>query len=193
MAGALRAAVLTINATAMHAKARAINSVAEANRTASHGPRVRVKEKARKTRTVQRNIERCQGSDTFKQRQRPFKKACQALNNRNPMNIQSLMNLNRQIPQKLFADILWCDDNWSHAERNDGWSSVGWHEGWNQTYDKSASSLSLRSFDLGAMSSPKRFEWARMNLDTGASVNTFSLNFGPERSGDGRFYRTASG
>ena len=43
------------------------------------------------------------------------------------------------------------------------------------------------------MSSPKRFEWARMNLDTGASVNTCSLNFGPERSGDGRFYRTASG
>ena len=32
-----------------------------------------------------------------------------------------------------------------------------------------------------------------MNLDTGASVNTFSLTFGPERSGDGRFYRTASG
>ena len=55
--------------------------------------------------------------------------------------------------ETLCADILWCDDNWSHAERNDGWSSVGWHEGWDQTYDNSASSLSLRSFDLGAMSS----------------------------------------
>ena len=32
-----------------------------------------------------------------------------------------------------------------------------------------------------------------MNLDTGAAVNTFLLNFGPEESGDGRFYRTASG
>ena len=32
-----------------------------------------------------------------------------------------------------------------------------------------------------------------MNLDTGAAVNTFPLNFGPEGAGDGRFYRTASG
>ena len=40
-----------------------------------------------------------------------------------------------------------------------------------------ADSLSLGSLDLGAMSSPKRFEWVNMNLDTR----------------DGRFYRTASG
>ena len=33
----------------------------------------------------------------------------------------------------------------------------------------------------------------KMKLDTGAAVNTFPLNFGPERAGDGRFYRTASG
>ena len=33
----------------------------------------------------------------------------------------------------------------------------------------------------------------KMNLDTGAAVNTFPLNFGPERTGDGRFFRTASG
>ena len=32
-----------------------------------------------------------------------------------------------------------------------------------------------------------------MNLDTGAAVNAFPLNFGPEGAGDGRFYRTASG
>ena len=32
-----------------------------------------------------------------------------------------------------------------------------------------------------------------MNLDTGAAVNTFPLNFGPEEAGDGRFCRTASG
>ena len=41
--------------------------------------------------------------------------------------------------------------------------------------------------------SPKRFERVKMNLDTGAAVNTFPLNFGPEGAGDGRFYRTASG
>ena len=44
--------------------------------------------------------------------------------------------------------------------------------------------------DLGAMSSPKRFEGVRMKLDTGAAVNTFPLNFGPEGARDGRFYRS---
>ena len=39
----------------------------------------------------------------------------------------------------------------------------------------------------------KRFEWVNMNLDTGAAVNTFPLNIGPEGAGDGRFYRTARG
>ena len=43
------------------------------------------------------------------------------------------------------------------------------------------------------MSSPKRFEWVKMNVDTGAAVNTFPLNFGPDGAGDGIFYRTASG
>ena len=43
------------------------------------------------------------------------------------------------------------------------------------------------------MSDPKRFEWVKMNLDTGAAVNTFPSNFGPDGAGDGRFYRTASG
>ena len=45
----------------------------------------------------------------------------------------------------------------------------------------------------GATSSPKRFERVKKNLDTGAAVNTFPLNIGPEGVGDGRFYRTASG
>ena len=58
-------------------------------------------------------------------------------------------------------------------------------------YDTSANSLSLGGLDVGATSSPKRFEWVKMNLDTGAAVNTFPLNFGPERAGDGRFFRTA--
>ena len=85
------------------------------------------------------------------------------------------------------------DNSWVH----DGWSpdlsSVGWHEGWEQTFDNSASSFSLGGLDLGATSSPKRFEWVKMNLDTGAAVNTFPLNSGPDGAGDGRFLRTASG
>ena len=71
-------------------------------------------------------------------------------------------------------------------------SSVGWHEGWEQTYDTSASLFSLGGLDVSATGSPKRLEWVKMNLDTGAAVNTFPLNFGPEGA-DGRFYRTASG
>ena len=43
------------------------------------------------------------------------------------------------------------------------------------------------------MSSPKRFDWVKMNLDTGAAVNTFPLNFGPDGAGDGRFCRTVNG
>ena len=92
-------------------------------------------------------------------------------------------------------DVWNCDewnDGWSFDEWNDDRSSVGWHEGWEQTYDTSASSFSLGGLDLGATSCPKRFEWVKMNLDTGAAVNTFPLNFGPEGAGDGRFYRTVS-
>ena len=70
----------------------------------------------------------------------------------------------------------------------DGGTKVG-----KKMYDNSLSSFSLGSFDLGAMNGSKRFEWVKMNLDTGAAVNTFPLNFGPDGAGDGRFYRTASG
>ena len=81
------------------------------------------------------------------------------------------------------------NDGWSFDEWNDDWSSVGWHEGWEQTYDTSASSFSLGGLDVSATSSPKRFEWVKMNLDTGDAVNTFPLNFGPEAAGDGRMHR----
>ena len=64
-------------------------------------------------------------------------------------------------------------------EWNNDWSSVGWNEGWEQTYDTSASSFSLGGLDVSATSSPMRFEWVKMNLDTGAAENTFTLNFGP--------------
>ena len=63
----------------------------------------------------------------------------------------------------------------------------------NEACDTSASSFSLGGLDVSATSGPKRFEWVKMNLDTGAAVITFPLNFGPERAGDGRFFRTASG
>ena len=46
---------------------------------------------------------------------------------------------------------------------------------------------------MSATSSPQRFEWVKMNLDTGAAMHTFPLNFGPQKAGDGHLYRAASG
>ena len=46
---------------------------------------------------------------------------------------------------------------------------------------------------VGVTRSPKRSEWVKMNLDTGAAVNTVPLNFAPDGVGDGRFNRSASG
>ena len=63
--------------------------------------------------------------------------------------------------------------------------------GCEHTHETSASSLSLGCLDVSATSCPKRFEWVKMNLDTGAAANTFPLNFGPEGARDGRFYRSA--
>ena len=96
--------------------------------------------------------------------------------------------------------LLW-DDGGIGDEWNDGWMMKEMMTGtlldgtkvWEHTYDTSASSFSLGGLGLGATSGPKRFDWVKMNLDTGAAVNTFPLNFGPDGAGDGRFYRTASG
>ena len=69
------------------------------------------------------------------------------------------------------------NEDWSFDEWNDGWNSVRWHEGSEQTYDTSASSISLGGVDVSATSSPKLFEWVKMNLDTGAAVNAFPGEF----------------
>ena len=37
--------------------------------------------------------------------------------------------------------------------------------------------FSLESFDPSTVSSPKRFEWVKMNIDIGAPVNTFPMHF----------------
>ena len=95
--------------------------------------------------------------------------------------------------QTCSIDNSWFHNGWRYDEWNDDWSSVGRHEGCEQTYDNSASSLSLGSLDLGATSCPKRFEWVKMNLDTGAAVKTCPLNFCLDGAGDGRFCRTARG
>ena len=63
------------------------------------------------------------------------------------------------------SDTSW-NDGWNCDEWSDDWSSFVWHEGWEQTHDTSASSFSLGGLDATATSSPRRFDWVKMNLDT---------------------------
>ena len=149
----------------------------------------------RKQWKIQRKVQRFQRSIRFVQRQNLENKFIRS----GKLGIREKLG-NSEICTN--TDISWIHDGWSLDEWNDGWSfdewnddwsSAGRHEGREQTYDNSASSFSLGGLDLGATSSQKRFEWVKMNLDTGAAVNTFPLNFGPDGAGDGSFHRTASG
>ena len=170
--GFLSAVEHMFNETAMHARARA------SNRRAS-------KENKGKSKGRSKGTKGAKGSHKGK----TSKTGLSGLENSKPETSSET----RESAQTCTTDNSWFHGGWSYDEWNDGWSSVGWHEGWEQTCDTSASSFLLGSLDLGATSSPKRFERAKMNLDTGAAVNTFLLNFGPEGAGDGRFCRTASG
>ena len=95
------------------------------------------------------------------------------LKTRNQRQVKKHRDLHRCIPLTISGLM----DGWSLDEWSDDWSSVGCHEGWDQTSENSASWFSLGSFDLGVTRSPKRFACVKMNLDTGAAVNTCSLNF----------------
>ena len=57
---------------------------------------------------------------------------------RNRRQARRFRNLHRHIALTLPGTMVGNCDEW-----NDGWSSVGWHEDWEQTYDTSASSFSL--------------------------------------------------
>ena len=181
------------NETAMHARTQASNRLARANR-ASHGPRARAK--------VRVKIRRGNPKENAKENPKEPKGKTSKTGLSGLENSKSeASSESQESAQTCPTDTSW-NDGWNCDEWNDGWSfdewnddrsSVGWHEGWGKTYDTSASSLSFGGLDLGATSSPKRFEWVKVNLDTGAAVNTFPLNFGQAGAGDGRFYRTASG
>ena len=162
-----------VNEIAMQARTLASNRLAKANR-ASHGPRVRAK--ARVTKSANQGAKGMHKGKTSK------------------TGISGLENLNSEASSETqesghvgTTDTSW-NDEWSFDEWNDDWIGVGWREDCEQTYDTSVSSFSLLCLDLGATSSPERFEWVKMNLDTGAAVNTFPLNFSPEGIGDGRLF-----
>ena len=83
-------------------------------------------------------------------------------------------------------DTSWIHEEWSLDEKNDGWNSdewnddrncVGWRVDCERTHVTSVISFSLESS-----------EWAKMNLDTRAAVDTLPSNFSPEGIGDGSFY-----
>ena len=192
--------VLRVSPTAMHAKVQASNRTTKANR-ASHCPRVRAQARVKKTRENPK-----ENPEEPKVRTKVLKAHTRAEHRKLVSGLENskseASSETQESAQTCTTGNSWIHDGWSLDEWNDGWScdewnddwsSVGLHEGFEQTYNNSASSFSLGGLDLGATSSPKRFEWAKMNLDTGAAVNTFPLNFGPEGTGDGRFYRTASG
>ena len=184
--------------TAVHARTQASNRLAKANR-ASHGPRGRARVK--KTRANPKENPKEPKVRTKVPmactRAKHRKLVSQVLKTRNQRQARKLRNLHRHVLLTLPGTMVGMVTNGTMAgvfdESIDDWSSVGWYEGWEQTYDPFANSFSLGGLDVSATSSPKRFDWVKMNLDTGAAVNTIPLNFGPEGAGDGRFHRTASG
>ena len=144
----------------MHARTQASNRLAAAN-TASHGPRERAKVRVKRTRDNLKDSSKERKVPKARTRAKHRKQVYQVLKTRNQRQARKLRNLHRQTcPTDTSCNDGWnCDDwndGWSLDKWNDDWSSVGWHEGWEQTYDTSASS-------------PKRFEWVKMNLDTGAA------------------------
>ena len=169
----------------------------------SHGPRVspHSQAKARVKKTRENSQGNSKGTKSANQgakgshKGKPSKAGLSCLQNSKSEASSDI----QESAQTCTTDTSW-NDGWNGTmagvcfdEGIDDWSSVRWHEGWEETYDTSACSFSLGGLDVSGTSSPKRFAWVKMNFYTGAAVNTFPLNFGPEGAGDGRFYRTASG
>ena len=144
----------------------------KANR-ASRGPRVSSQSKGKS-----------KGTNSARQGAKGRKLVSQVLKTRNQRQAQKLKNRDMSVPLTPPGTLVGIDGR-SFDEWNDDWSSVAWHEVWEQTYDTSASSCSFGGLDVSATSCPKRFEWVKMNLDTGAAVVTFPMNFGLDGAGDG--------
>ena len=161
--GVLRAMHRIFNETAIQARTPASKRLAKAIR-ASHGPRVSLQAQAKER--VKRTKE-------------------------NPKDAPKEPRARTKVPKEKCRkwDRLTMARRWfmrGPDERNDGWSFDEWNDDRNcvglredceQTHVTSVSSFSLESS-----------AWAKMNLDTGAAVNTFPSNFGPAGIGDGSFY-----
>ena len=129
------------NETAMHAKATASNHLAKANR-ASHGPRVRAKERLKRVREHPKENPKVPKGAKGSYKGKTSKTGLSCLENpksetssetQESAPTLTLTTRTLAIPGVMMA--------W-----NDDWSSGGWYDGWEQTYDNSANSLSLRRF-----------------------------------------------
>ena len=99
--------------------------------------------------------------------------------------VQKLRNLHRRITLTLLTRTLL---GLMAGVTMNGMMTGAWLDGMkveNKTMTTQQAHFSLGSFDVGAMSSPKRFARVTFNLDTGAAVITCSWNFGPDGAGDG--------
>ena len=105
------------------------NRLATANR-ASHGPRVRAKERVKRTREnpkespkepkVRSNVPKAHT------RVKHRKLVYQVLKN----SKSETSSDTQESAQTCTTDNSWFHDGWSPDGWNDDWSSVGWHEGW---------------------------------------------------------------
>ena len=85
------------NETAMYARAQASNRLARANR-ASHGPRVRAKERRRRVSANPKEHSKVPKVPHVCTRVKPRKPVCPVLKTRNHRQVQKLRNLHRRIP-----------------------------------------------------------------------------------------------
>ena len=156
--------------TAAHTKALASSRMAKANRATSFPNKGKSKENNGKFKGKSKGTKIANQGAKGAHKGKTSKTGLSSLENSKSeasSDIQECM-------QTCYTDSSWNDgwigDEWNNGwvfdEWNDDWSSVGRHEGWEQTYDTSASSFSLGGLDVSAISSPKRFQWVKMNLDT---------------------------
>ena len=163
----------------MHARTQASNRLARTNR-ASHGPRVRAKERVKRTSENPKSIKGTKGAKGS-HKGKTSKTGLLGLEN----SKSEKSSETQESAHTRHADNSWIHDGWKYDEWNDDWSStsVG-----NKRMTIPQAHFHKEVLDVRAASSLMRFDWVKMNLDTGAAVNTFPLNFGPNGAGDGRFY-----
>ena len=181
--GVLSAVQHTFNENAMQARTPASSCLAKAIR-ASHGPLVIFHSQAKEiVKRTKENPKDCPKEPRVRTKDPKVPKA-HAKVKTSKMGISGLENLKSETCSETQESLhtSWIHEEWSPDDWNDGWSldewnddrsCVGWHQDCEQTHDTSVSSFSL---------------WVKMNLDTGAAVDTFLSNFGPEGIADGSFY-----